>query len=68
MSQISSYFSSSVVLFCFVLFSMCVCACVCLWLFPYSGSLVGAIDEADNAHSLGTPARDMVETVQQSVG
>ena len=47
---------------------MCVCACVYLWLFPYSGSLVGAIDEADNAHSLGTPARDMVETVQQSVG
>ena len=64
MSQISSYFSSSVVHFCFVLFSMCVCACVCLWLFPYSGSLVGG---ADNAHSLGTPG-DMVETAQQSVG
>ena len=45
---------------------MCVSACVCLWLFPYSGSLVGTIDKADNAHSPGTPARDMVETAQQA--
>ena len=47
---------------------VCVCACVTLWLFPYSGSLVGAIDGADNAHSLGAPACDMVETPQQPCG
>ena len=44
---------------------MCVCACVCLWLFPHSGSLAGAIDGADNAHSQWTPALDIVETVQK---
>ena len=32
---------------------VCVCAIVSLWLFPYSGSLAGAIDGADNAHSPG---------------
>ena len=49
---------------------MCVCVhmCMCLWLFPYSGNLVGAIDGAENAHSPGTPARDMVETAQQPAG
>ena len=41
---------------------------MCVWLFPYSGSLAGAIDGADNAHSLGAPARDMVETAQQPAG
>ena len=47
---------------------MCVCVCVCVWLFPFSGSLAGAIDGADNAYSLETPARDMDETAQQPVG
>ena len=46
----------------------CVRACVCLWLFPYSGSLAGAIDAADSAHSPGIPARDMVEIAQQPAG
>ena len=47
---------------------MCVCVRVCLWLFPYSGSLASAIDGADNAHSPGTPVRDMVETAQKPPG
>ena len=74
MSQLVQCFSISVVHLCFVLFSMyvCVCVCVCmcvyLWLFLYSGSLAGAIDGADNAHSQGTPTPDMVETAQQPAG
>ena len=49
---------------------MCVCVHVCVhvWLFLYSGNLVGPINGADNVHSLGTPACDMVETAQQPAG
>ena len=39
---------------------------VCL--FPYSRSLAGSIDGADNAHLWGTPAHDMFETAQQLAG
>ena len=37
-------------------------------LFPYSRSLAGSIDGADNAHLWGTPAHDMFETAQQLAG
>ena len=56
---------------CFVLFPVCVCVCVCVCVFvaiSVSRSLVGAIDGAENAHPLGTPAREMVKTAQQPAG
>ena len=37
-------------------------------LFPYSRSLAGSINGADNAHSWGAPAHDMVETAKQPAG
>ena len=58
--RLVQYFSISVVHLCFV--------CVCVWLFPYGGSLVGTVNGAENAHLLGTPAHDMVETAQQPAG
>ena len=50
-------------------YSLCVCVCVCVFVaISVSRSLVGAIDGAENAHSLGTTAREMVKTAQQPAG